>query len=1022
MTSTRAVGDDLRARRGRGRTHAKPVRWKSGFVWALALLGAQAMAAKHARADVTTIKQLASQGHVLGFDDGGYSVSNGSYALRVRFAGAQVALPQASQGDAIGDAASPSFAKAESEVSVPALRQVRYEQLWPGVGVTYDVPDTGIVRSTWSVAPGAKPEAIRIRYNGALEVTESGELSIALENGTMSESRPVAWQDIDGKRQPVEVSFVQLDAESVGFRVGRYRSDLPLTIDPTLSWNTFLGRSGTDTALAITLDAAGNAYVCGYSDLSWGVPLRAFTAGTDAFVAKLGANGALLWHTFLGGAGSDICSAITLDSTYVYVAGYSSASWGAPVQPFVAALDTFSARLDFNGVYAGNTFIGGIGGDVGTGIAADGSGNVYLTGHSTSSWGTPVRAYSSLADAFVAKVDASGFVVWNTFLGSAGDDRGYAIAIDGSANVYVAGPSGGTWGSPVRAFSGGSDAFAAKLDSAGALIWNTFLGSSSGELGYAIAVDASANVYVAGESGGTWGSPVRAFSAGNDAFAAKLDSSGALQWNTFLGGGGGDTGYGIATDASSNVYVVGLSPTTWGTPWRAYTAILDGFVAKLSATNGALGWNTFLGGNNSDGGYAIAVGSSNNVVVAGSSFSSWGAPVRAYFGGEDAFVAAISDPPPPATDTPTITATATQTATQTGTATPTSTPTQTPTATATDIPTVAPSSTPSATPSATPSTTMTASVTPTATASSTPTATASRTATATPTATATASPSATASSTPNNTMTPTATSSSTVSSTPSATPTHTAPSATPTWTTTVSSSATPSSTPTQTWTALPTSTVTVTDTPVVTPSDTPSATPSPTATGAAATASATPSATPTPTPTAFATATPACASGIVIQHPKLKTAADVFTLRHGGRAVLPLPWIGIDPLTNGVRLLVEDSGGAGGGFDLVVAGGAFDGTRGWKVNASGTRWKYSDASGAAGGVTKIVVQDQSQKQPGLLRWTIKATGGSVVEPSPNNVRTTIWLGTANECAVVDWNPPGGVAPRCNGDTAKLKCR
>jgi hypothetical protein len=85
-------------------------------------------------------------------------------------------------------------------------------------------------------------------------------------------------------------------------------------------------------------------------------------------------------------------------------------------------------------------------------------------------------------------------------------------------------------------FSGDDDAYVAKLDASGNLIWNTFLGGSRSDLATALAVDGAGNIYVVGYSSATWGAPVRAFSGGYDAFAAKLDSSGHLIWNTFLGG------------------------------------------------------------------------------------------------------------------------------------------------------------------------------------------------------------------------------------------------------------------------------------------------------------------------------------------------------------------------------------------------------------------------------------------------------------------------------------------------------
>jgi hypothetical protein len=100
--------------------------------------------------------------------------------------------------------------------------------------------------------------------------------------------------------------------------------------------------------------------------------------------------------------------------------------------------------------------------------------------------------------------------------------------------VYVAGTSYSTWGSPVNAFAGNVDAFAAKLDSSGMLQWNTFMGSSSTDSGFAIAVDGSGNVYVAGDSVGTWGSPVSPIVGSGDAFVAKLVQGLPIPWIPLL--------------------------------------------------------------------------------------------------------------------------------------------------------------------------------------------------------------------------------------------------------------------------------------------------------------------------------------------------------------------------------------------------------------------------------------------------------------------------------------------------------
>jgi hypothetical protein len=434
---------------------------------------------------------------------------------------------------------------------------------------------------------------------------------------------------------------------------------IPLNNAPTLTWNTFLGGSADfEGSNSVAVDGNGNVYLTGNSEGTWGTPIRAYSGGYDAFVAKLDSSGNLLWNTFLGQSDYDGGDSIAVDvNGNVYVTGRSNDSWGSPLQAYSASGDVFVAKLDTNGTITWNTFVGGSGSDYGQSIAVDGNGNLYVGGYSDMTWGNPVRAHTaSTEDAFAAKLDASsGALTWNTFLGGSGGDEGKSIAVDGSGNVYMAGWSNATWGSPIRSYSSDLDAFAAKMDSSGALTWNTFLGQSLYDEGKSIAVDGSGNVYMTGWSAATWGSPVRAFtltppnppfpSDSADAFAVKLDSSGALTWNTFLGGTSFDYGYSITIN-SGNVFVAGTSGGTWGSPTHPFDSNSDAYIAKLTSS-GNLTWNTFLGGTGADdaqGGF-LAV-SNGNVYVTGYSTATWGNPVRAFTSADNAFVAKVADPAP----------------------------------------------------------------------------------------------------------------------------------------------------------------------------------------------------------------------------------------------------------------------------------------------------------------------------------------------------------------------------------------
>jgi len=411
-----------------------------------------------------------------------------------------------------------------------------------------------------------------------------------------------------------------------------------------VNWNTFAGGTSWDEGNGIAVDGSGNLYVVGFSQSSWGAPVRLYSAGYDAFIAKYDSSGTRIWNTFLGGSAWDFGEAITLDGNgNIYVTGESTGSWGTPLRAYTGSDDVFVAKINSSGVLQWNTFLGGGGDDQGHDIVVDNNGNVYITGTS-GNWGTPLRPFGGAAkDALIAKLNNTGSLQWHTFLGGGDLDDGYSIDMDSNGNIYVTGESAATWGTPVNAYNGCcySDAFAAKLSNSGIIQWNTFLGGTTTDRGTGIVVDGINKVYLTGFSWATWGAPVTSFGGGllPDAFVVKLDGSGNGIWNTFLGGAGSDSGESITTDENGNIYVTGLSDKTWGSPTNAFTNYYDAFVAKLNA-NGVRLQNTFLGGNGDDYGHDISA--SNGIArITGYSATTWGNPVATFTSGTDAFVAEV---------------------------------------------------------------------------------------------------------------------------------------------------------------------------------------------------------------------------------------------------------------------------------------------------------------------------------------------------------------------------------------------
>src|SRR5216683_1132112 len=309
----------------------------------------------------------------------------------------------------------------------------------------------------------------------------------------------------------------------------------------------------------------------------------------------------------------------------------------------VATYDA-SKPLIIDPVLSYSTYLGGSAGDSGNAIAVDASGNAYVTGE-TSSTNFPTKnpsqsASGGGADVFVAKLDPTGStLVYSTYLGGSGGESGNGIAVDASGDAYITGFTNSAnfpTKNPLQAALGGAgDAFVAKLDPTGsALVYSTFLGGTMDDFGNGIAVDASGNAYVTGETSSTnfpTKNPLQPASGGvRDAFVAKLNAAGsALVYSTYVGGSGEDSGNGIAVDSAGNTYVTGLTRSTnfpTASPFQASCQSCsngqgNAFVAKLSAAGSALIYSTYLGGsgNGTDGdfGNGIAVDASNNAYVTG---------------------------------------------------------------------------------------------------------------------------------------------------------------------------------------------------------------------------------------------------------------------------------------------------------------------------------------------------------------------------------------------------------------------
>ena len=526
--------------------------------------------------------------------------------------------------------------KKDWKTNVSTYGAVLYKDVYQGI----DLKVYGLVSSIeydWMVKPESRPDEISFSYDniGHSHIDENGNIIVATHSGKMVHKKPFAYQKINGQTVEIQVGFRKLAENEYGFAVGKYDKNEVLVIDPVvLTYSTYLGGATNpgdisawpqDYGRATAVNSTGNAYVTGQTRSSDFPTLNAYDTALDSYLD--------------GG-----------DTIY-------------PDDVFVTKFSADGSSLEFS------TYIGGSRADAGYGIALDSAGNAYVTGSTQSSdfpstAGVVSTSKNDLStdstDAFVVKLSSGGAMVFSTFLGGDASDVGNGIGVDGAGNPYVVGNTYSTdfplqnaydatvnlyWNSSAGEYRAYSTIFMTKLNAtATAVSYSSYFGAgedaeSLSDEGNAIAVDGSGNAYLTGITksaafplknayDSTYaGYPVDS-SDFSEAVVLKIDpaQSGAasLVFSTFLGGTGGDWGYGIALDGSGDIYVGGMTRSSdfpLANPYQAAHGggSNDGFVSKFNYTGATLSlvYSTYLGGTGNDTVRAVAANSTGNAFVTG---------------------------------------------------------------------------------------------------------------------------------------------------------------------------------------------------------------------------------------------------------------------------------------------------------------------------------------------------------------------------------------------------------------------
>jgi hypothetical protein len=484
---------------------------------------------------------------------------------------------------------------------LPAYDALSLGEVYPGIEMTLHARGRG-VEKIFRIAPGAAPESIRLRVDGGLarSITGQGELAIATRLGEARFEKPIAYQEAHGVREAVSVAYRLYPSGEYGFVLGPYDAGRPLIIDPILAATYYAG-SGPVEPYAIDANSNGiyfagetfgvlNTVSGGAADLEGPMPMY-----SEGFVALVDAGlNALLAATYLGGSGDDSVHALAVaPNGPVYVAGTTSSNGDFPGiggpsvdSSFAGTSEGFVVRLspDLSTVEKA-TYLGGSAEEGANAIHRDPTGLIFVAGYTrspdfpgigTSSADSKFEGYG---EAFVARLDADlSTIQAATFLGGVSCEGALDVMRSALGPVYAVGftrspdfPGVGT-GAADATYQGSSEAWVARLSPDLSTLTTSFIGgglpnsTSFLEMASSIDEDSAGNLYVGGTTftgelfPGIGPSSADDYEWDGDGFVVKVNPAlTSVLAATFLGGNTWDGINDLKVDAAQRVWVTGYA-------------------------------------------------------------------------------------------------------------------------------------------------------------------------------------------------------------------------------------------------------------------------------------------------------------------------------------------------------------------------------------------------------------------------------------------------------------------------------
>ncbi len=285
---------------------------------------------------------------------------------------------------------------------------------------------------------------------------------------------------------------------------------------PKFHWGRQLGTKSEDFGKSVALDNSGNIFISGWTTDSL---CGQNSGGYDIFIYKLNSNSKIIWKRQLGTSSDERVSEIAVDMIgNCFITGWTKGDFGSKN---VGDSDIFLTKFDSVGDHLWTRQLGTSKEDIGQYLDIDKSGNVYITG---STKGNLTSENMGNNDVFLIKYDAEGNLLFKQQFGTSESDVGRGISFDNSGNIYVCGMTGVDWSEPNIK---NMDAFIAKFDHNGKLIWKKTFGTEHYDVAANLKIDKHGYIFVGGSTGGELGG---AQAGSGDAFIAKFDSLANQLW------------------------------------------------------------------------------------------------------------------------------------------------------------------------------------------------------------------------------------------------------------------------------------------------------------------------------------------------------------------------------------------------------------------------------------------------------------------------------------------------------------